>query len=1221
MRAGLLSLALNAGFSSARSPTLTPTTITPPLPPPPSTSTSTASSTESFEDTPTVTLPSLSPTVSGIVTPSSTATSDLTPTRTRPPTPTPTQTDTPIYYTQSCAEFDCGPRLTSIYWNWIGPQASCDGNCSFADCCTHGEGAPYAPRWAGFASCNTLGAVEVSTNVPDTNMCRAKCEADQMCYGYFWDNLASKCSVFMQPLEACSTARMNCTNCNFFTKTVVPWFSMQSNVRGCKGVYMQGERPRKDFFPPNALVNVSSTDCQRICENNRSCAATEWRFMDTPDMEEDYITGVVRLAVSFCILWEKVENCSISDEMVCPSNGPCWFVKEGMVKDCSVDMMDYLLHYGPVLLMGFLGLMGLSSAVLKCAACRQGGRDLEEPAQSCVKLFLIALGPLLAVTIAAALIGPLREILLGSCRALGEPPWGVNARLPVIGEPPSSSNISNITRSNATTGYNKDQLSADDDGTVSVHMFVGNRSGCPTDEEDPYDQFWEFGGSCWAPSDWGTQYAHLPDKGSLMWNLSFAEGMPSMGEYDFKLRCGSAKGLKAHPQVILEGNVGNDSMTESQRVIIFEQFKTKDATCKGAVWQVIFPEDECVNAFHDQAFKGGMAPIWLDVDCSPCRWLRWEGVKNAPYEMMIINSLFSLVVAGFMSLVVDNVIPILGDIIAKIPGVGEVYKRYCCDCCFSDEDEDGKGLKFVPCAPNDKRKRKLERGKRKKFREILNRGPKTEEEEEMVQLTCQPVGCPGFCDLMTDWPEVPSEEEDKEEEDESSSEIPQAASCAAPEDARTDTEMHETYATTELATTTVPTIPTRRHSHRQREPFCESHTDAETIAHSMRTHEVGAMEEATSTGWLSSRASSASPSPRNRPGATAPPPVNTYAPALDPDVLILRPNPLRSPEQNAMDAPCEVSPRSGGRHLGPPTVTMASSRNGDADERSKLKQELRPDNRGCFYCFDFVPYWAENTGMFLKDNWDELSDGLAESLGSFDSARQFAASRSAPSFSFVFVKSVFLWVMYAVTCREIVSQDYLGTFGQYQILYVRIVNSGVPLLLLESMRGVLAAWTVLNKQGGASPSEKANAIRSVLLCALTVILFVPPIISHILPMIVVFFWVPLLFYIIGWQFLMEAPTYLLNDVIARDWKGIVESSPWGAFILAEILGMWLKMASSFFVILPMQMLFNFGVLFYTLTPYWDIPMREIQSRSWDCHVHDDGEASLAAQLQTISFYF
>eukprot|EP01065_Artemidia_motanka_P034827 TRINITY_DN4270_c0_g1_i1.p1 TRINITY_DN4270_c0_g1~~TRINITY_DN4270_c0_g1_i1.p1 ORF type:complete len:1099 (+),score=296.93 TRINITY_DN4270_c0_g1_i1:71-3367(+) len=1053
-----------------------------------------------------------------------------TPTVLPPGGPTATPTTTQMLQVESCAPHDCGGSPLS-YWNAVGAQGTCYGECSNETCCSDGGSSPFSPDWVHFEWCSTDGLGEVQVLTFDE--CTSGCFGAPGCYAYRWtpgDGLAGQCShALAGPLVRCGPPLLECEQCRYHSKALLPWFEVfgysQDGTAGCVGTSSAAQPSSPWIIPDNVRFNVTPADCQRHCEAMQTeCGGAEWKLLEPPAHVINPLTGEVITFASECTLWDSV-TCGANGTVPrkgCTGNGTCFYQRIGAADYCDVSIGDYFLSWGPMLCIIFLGCLCMVSTVLGCASMRKGGTAVREHARTCCKLFLSGLVPL-SLLFAFAIFPDVRSNMLTRCPARVQPQWGANSLLPDV-----QINESDV---HAKTG------------TVEVHVFHSDNHSdeCPSTNELRKDRFWEFAGSCWGPADWGQTFAHLPDPGTTIWNVSFAPGMPRLGEYDFTLYCQRTAALHPSAQRVVGPGL-NVSEGERPKAVFLVQFKSKDGTCTGPTWQVAFLQTDCMHGLHLQNIDGEDVVITLQASCSHCEWLRWEHVKNAPYQMMIINSLCSLFFSGVAALIVDNLIPFLGDLISRVPGIGATFKKNC-ECCTSGQDEGDDAVQFVPCAPSEELRSKIERGKRQQLRKLLGRWPRGEDEENLAQISCSRVGCPGCCDLATDWQENAADDDDGDDDD-----------PASPRPRRTTSTTEPIFIGTEA------------------------------------TARDGDME-------------------------------------VDTDLSSTESSPLR---QQRMEAAGDRRPSA------PATVVMTSSsadrtsdvnrsgREAEAQQLSDLSDKLQPSRKGCCVCRQFVVYWFRNGRTYLYDNWDHIHDALSERLSSFQSAADFASAESAPCFFFVFVKSVFLWVAFVVTVQEVHGEVHLTTFDQYQMLYVRLVNSGIPLLLLESARGVLAAWAALHATGSGgkdSASEKRKAVRSIGLTILTVSFFVPPAVTHIVPMIFAFPWLILILYVLGWQFFMQFPGYVLNDVFAKDWKTLVDKSPWKAFIIAELLGFWGKFSTSFFVVLPLQMLYNFGVLMYSDVPYWDIPGREYRSRKWECLVDSQKAQSLAATLQVVSFYF
>eukprot|EP00755_Sulcionema_specki_P021332 Sspe_Gene.74010::Locus_45326_Transcript_2_2_Confidence_0.667_Length_2648::g.74010::m.74010 len=263
----------------------------------------------------------------------------------------------------------------------------------------------------------------------------------------------------------------------------------------------------------------------------------------------------------------------------------------------------------------------------------------------------------------------------------------------------------------------------------------------------------------------------------------------------------------------------------------------------------------------------------------------------------------------------------------------------------------------------------------------------------------------------------------------------------------------------------------------------------------------------------------------------------------------------------------------------------------------------------------------------LKKQVKEKGIGLSEEMAAEPSMRDYAMRNAAPSFYFLVVKTLFLIVFYAIAAKATQDRDVSG-WVRYQMLYIRLINSGLPLLLLESFRGVVGSLKLLSAQReggrtGSGSQEMAAQIRmaqlNIVVTAVTLLLFAPSFVTHIIPMMAMFPWLVILIHLLG-KFLLTWPLVYMDKTLGKDWGTLVYCHPMRAYLAAQLLGMWMKFTSSFFIVLPLQNFYNYGVLAYAGEPYWDIPLLEYRSRDMNCFFEDPFYDASSA-LQFLSFFF
>eukprot|EP01062_Namystynia_karyoxenos_P056334 TRINITY_DN47286_c0_g1_i1.p1 TRINITY_DN47286_c0_g1~~TRINITY_DN47286_c0_g1_i1.p1 ORF type:complete len:1191 (+),score=346.02 TRINITY_DN47286_c0_g1_i1:99-3671(+) len=1140
------------------------------------------------------------------------------PTASRTPVPSvtqvvgPTATPTETGPHQSCATHVCGGARAD--WNWAGPQGQCAGECSDARCCTDGGVLASAPTWAHHQHCGDGGLAAWGNGSLITELsCTQLCDGDSECYGYHWapngtdPDLPSEpgdigpCWLAREaPLPACHDAALDCDLCRYHSKVLYPWFKPSGSVEGMDLPEPPTQRCRGVQLPdspdgPVQYCNMTPSDCQRACEaQGELCGAADWTLLEGLPFRRDARSGKHAPCKTQCTLWETWDCNSTtpapprvplnvtatatlpersSDDALgdalraepdapCRSNGTCLWRRTDSAALCTVTPGEYFGHWGPLLCLVFFSALCLTSTGITCMSLRKGGSGLEGPRRTCCILFAVGVVPLSLLWL-LGLSEAVRISMLRNCPEWVNPRWGRNLPFPHFNVP---SMFSADVQGSVNIRYKRDPPNFT---TGHAYRAVDTRGTCGADDGTRDGHFWEFSRSCWSPAAWGQQWSRLPSPGHAVWNTTFHPAMPRLGEYDVGFTCGrvtadDAYALRSNSRMqhIVSDGVLHE-IEVGARVISVVQFRTKDGSCGDPAWVTVLATEGCLRSMYPQEVHGDSSRrIVFRGDCSECEWLRWQDVKNAPYMMMVINSLCSLFFSGIAGVFVDKLIPFLVKVAGKLPSAGPTIRKKCECCVPSGADEQEYSFLSCPCAPNEERQDELRRGKLHQVKLILKKTQLDADEEKLAKLSCWMLGVPGCCDLTPDWPGAPKEGEDFD--------------YAGQEPSHP--------AETSYATPTQMTMPDGKLS-----PCHEPISDCPT-------HLPGDMEEPTEWSPVSS------PDPRCR----HEPPYGDERRTEDPDAAGDSGKEQKAPESTVSSTEAEEHEKQRKKRL--------------RKARRELEKSAKKNRESCCHTYLYVSYWISNVKRYLADNYDAIVDKITEVLSPYESASSYARSTSAPCFFFVLVKTSYLMLAFVVTIHEVATSPGFSLWDQYQVLYVRMVNSGAPLLLLEQCRVMLAAWELL-KTGQASAADKGKAVRSIFFFLLTMAVFLPPVVTHIAPMFFVFPWLLLILYVFGWQFFMQLPGYFINDVLARDWANLVQNRPFHAVALSELLGFWGKFSTSFFIVLPLQMLFNFGVLMYSGVPYWQIPGREVRSRKWDCFTDNNHGNSLAATLQEYSFYF
>ena len=263
----------------------------------------------------------------------------------------------------------------------------------------------------------------------------------------------------------------------------------------------------------------------------------------------------------------------------------------------------------------------------------------------------------------------------------------------------------------------------------------------------------------------------------------------------------------------------------------------------------------------------------------------------------------------------------------------------------------------------------------------------------------------------------------------------------------------------------------------------------------------------------------------------------------------------------------------------------------------------------------------------IKTYISELADSLSDEMLEEDSLKDYAYRSASPSFYFILVKTVYLAVFFIVS---VVLADEQGVSGwqTYQLIYTRFMNSGIVLLLLESVRAVFGSMKMIeaasaedddNEQPDVEPDEIKTARYCVALTFITCLFFLPAFVTHVVPMAAMFPWMVVLLLFLGKLFLTW-PIKIFDKHLGKNWPLLVVQRPLRAYLVTQLLCVWLKFVSSLVIVLPIQMLWNYGVLAYQGHPYWMIPQEEFKSRNIWCFYHRPW-SDMATGMQFLSFYF
>eukprot|EP00756_Hemistasia_phaeocysticola_P005624 Hpha_TRINITY_DN13424_c0_g2::TRINITY_DN13424_c0_g2_i1::g.131163::m.131163 len=1077
----------------------------------------------------------------------------------------------------TCANFNCsGLELANHSWNWMGAGGLCLGDaCTEVECCTTAESLQFAPEYAGYENCEVHDDLWGSVGYRSYEECWSDCDNNKDCWGFWSDRKVCKL-MLAGPLQHCTTPLHTCDKCQFWTRVLMPWFAVRSHPT------MEACQPSGEL---RLVYNITPAACQALCDDlvDDGCNMAAYRRY-SPFWYVNPISGRWRSAWdweytpfhSTCRLYRNPLNatCSDSAEKVCHPNSTCFYERTATAWNCQETPVAYLSHSGPLVCLSVLGSLAISTLVFTCVSVSKGASDsVKENRKFFGRLLLIVAAPLLFFGFICAYIPGLRDSMLHICQGRVNPSWGANTLYDELED---------------TTDFD-----ADGSAVLRWHKAEEGTQECHEENEDGH--IWELPG-CFAPAAWGQGWAHLPPPGSMIWNMTFHPDMPFIGSYDISFRCGwRPEDIRTHPRRIISPNILDGT---EQRLMQITQFQTKDGKCDGPTWEILMGERECLESLGSLGDD-----LMVSAVCSSCEWLRWEAVKNAPYQMMMINSLCSLVFSGILALVFDTIIPMFGNKIAK----SCPWFAVNCRCFTTTSDDMDEDWHFCPCAPNEERRIDMV-GQEMVWAEQEDDeypiGPACCSAAEQ-KLTCSNFRCLGLCDLEEDWTDTPRSDRESYWDDDV-------------QDGLTDGS---------LATTQTPT-GTSHHG--------TSHHGDRTSPRGGRRHPL------TPSGQNLSRATTPrgswdSRTPRRDPGLQTPR-QKSFAPT----------NPRNEPfaedyedeegditfaEGDMTFADSSSITEDGHRYQSSvrgSIPTMARTQAPSSyyiDERTAAtvgteKQLRLPTRRhGCCRCKYMFRYWADNIWRWISDNQESITEGIIDDLHKHEGALQFARSRSAPSFAFVLIKTVYFFFFLTIDLMESSEDTRLSKWDRYQILYMRLCNSGIMLLLIECIRVVDANLQHIR----ANTMKREDMRKTHISFGLTIALaasYLPAFLTHIIPMGVVYVWVLLLLYVFGYKVLLKWPTYLIDSKLANDWEHRVENTPYRMLAVAHFLGLYQKFSGSFLMVLPVQMLYNYGVVLYSMSvPYWEIPIREYRSRTWSCFFETSKDEDLADKLQLYSFYF
>eukprot|EP01062_Namystynia_karyoxenos_P020172 TRINITY_DN17635_c0_g1_i2.p1 TRINITY_DN17635_c0_g1~~TRINITY_DN17635_c0_g1_i2.p1 ORF type:complete len:1145 (+),score=305.91 TRINITY_DN17635_c0_g1_i2:92-3526(+) len=1111
-----------------------------------------------------------------------------------------THTVTATLKYRTCASHVCAAAGT---WNWAGHSVICGHVCTDAECCTDGKGKAFSPDHIGYGSCS--GEIQAPPNQTlfvqniSHGDCNLRCSDDQSCWGFSWtasswSNSSGLCELMNpSPRRGCVDPQHLCFDCRHMLKALLPWF-LPSGDKSCFGLTPLVV-PTSDPTDGHAVINIAPAECQRLCDDAESCAGVEWDpapsrrdFRDPDGWRPRYrgepVPPPPPPAWSTCRLWATVNctNGTLPNASACMEDDVCFYLRSGgRVEDCRRTLADYLSHYGPIGCLVMFGFVCLVSCVIGCASLRKGSpsestADRRRRARMrkfwCV-LFLVSGVPLLFLGLIAGTIPGLRADLIFTCPLQAEPPWGRNTAFPEVA-------IDTFT---------------DKEGTATVNFFEDENSSST-------GHLWERTETCMGPSAWGHKH-RLPPPESRMWSTSAIEGMPNFGEYDMTVRCGyvdpeqlpSAESLSP----VLSPEVRAGKIT---RVVQVVQYASKDDSCTTPVWEVIVGEGECISLNHSST------ALAMRGHCSACEWLKWEGVKNAPYQMLVINSFCSLVFSGLVGLLTDTLIPFVGDQVARfVP----CFRRNCGMCTSHGEVDDD--VHFCPCAPNPKRRQEMTRDVNNWGEELPPQSmPDEDPELEKLRkkrpccsdtgdkLTCVFLRCPGLCDLYSDWKHErgPTDEEGDEDSAGSTS---GARSPGSPRSGRrSQGSPRLSLRSPPRPRSSASASPERSARFRSPPRAVPPPTPAADLVSGERISET----EGSPTGSpYSFPPTTASREPRTQPSEPA-----------GGDMSLDEGGGMSIDRRRTQPGSTPRS-RDGG---GSPYSSAPSEATSVASFRNRYPRKIK----SCCRAGEYFRYWLDNIWRWFEDNIDRITEQFQDDLGQYEDALGFARSKSATTLAFIVFKSLYIFVFFFFA----LDASLLSTGSQwdrYQILYVRLVNSGSMLLLYEAALGADAALAALKAAKGDMDTREVQckAQFNLLLTFCLVLLYLPALCTHVLPMAVAYPWVILVVYLFGFKVFVKWPEDFVNNFLASDWALLVSQRPYRALIYAHALGLWRKFTSSFLIALPLQMFFNYAVLLYSDAAYWSVVAREIHSRSWSCFLESHPEETPADHLQLFSFFF
>eukprot|EP00756_Hemistasia_phaeocysticola_P060718 Hpha_TRINITY_DN426_c0_g1::TRINITY_DN426_c0_g1_i1::g.27763::m.27763 len=665
----------------------------------------TTTSTESVSESPpktatltttrTITLPTSTSTVARTVTNTRTLSPTVTTTITLG-TETDSATDTYVPAPR-CNQQLCGVPLDGIdgVWNWAGMSQCAGETCTVEECCSeegnpwlHGDEAAWAPEYTFHQQCldekfdgvfpggenNTIwGYVSMEL---DFEKCGEACKAEPQCEGFKWSN--GVCQLADRPLDKCGRAirgeDCNSTSpCEYARRTMLPWYMPFTDTNATFSTSL----PLSDItgscggsaLVAGGLLNMSATECQRLCDDMDDCVAITWRLIEENPLLRfpGYVPKIRDFAYSECQLWSTVRckvpdyvclgdmepNCPvindsnpivsaplvmngsiatyagpsdalalINSQGLCPDGGPCFYLARNRRHKCFATLMKYLFFWGPMVCLAVMGLLASVAGVWYMYSITD--REQKDPAAKCCNLCLIFFPLLLVMILPWIMLPAIRTAMIYKCPGRTNAWWGPNIRLPTL---------------DGLDNFTGPPLPGSVVVTWSELVKPANSSTCGL---KLIGNFWSHNGDCFSPGDWGS--IRLP--GELR-DIQLTPGMPTLGMYDFKAYC--TLPLNNTPGVFFGGRVIDEGGSHPEFGLV-RQYKSKDKSCDAAAWEILSPsltKAEAVAKFCEEE-NATQGDIHVELECSHCVWLLWPDVMNAPFLIMAINSCLSLFAASIV---------------------------------------------------------------------------------------------------------------------------------------------------------------------------------------------------------------------------------------------------------------------------------------------------------------------------------------------------------------------------------------------------------------------------------------------------------------------------------------------------------------------------------------------------------------------------------------------